>query len=356
MCLTVSAMLGGCIDPYTPEVQRQPGRLLVVDGAINSKGISVVRLSYAMAVSQKGNPVPETKARVFIEEAEGARYPLSETSVGTYTSAALQLAAGKQVRLHFTTATQRDYISDYTTVKDTPPIDSISWAIRNRKLNVYANTHDASNLSQYFRWTYVETWEFTSAFQSVIEYKSGSIVPRRDDVYHCWGTEAPSTIVLGSTTRLAQNRVSEQVISQLPDASPKVRIQYSILVKQYALTPEEYAYWEQMRKNTESIGSLFDALPSQLTGNVHCQTEPAEQVLGFVGAQSVEEKRIFIERQQLPADWPYVTGYEGCFLDTIPRKNQQAPPLVSILEFFRAGNAVPVTYGGGYICFLPLIV
>ncbi|MEJ7664694.1 MAG: DUF4249 family protein [Hymenobacter sp.] len=57
--------------------------------------------------------------------------------------------------------------------------------------------------------------------------------------------------------------------------SSKLYYLYSILVRQYALTPEEFAYWDKLRKNTENLGTLFDPLPSQLSGNVHRLTMPA---------------------------------------------------------------------------------
>ncbi len=129
----------------------------------------------------------------------------------------------------------------------------------------------------------------------------------------------------------------------IPASSPKLRIKYSLLVKQYAQSPEAYAYWQTLQKNTEQLGSLFDPLPSQAAGNLHCLTNPAEPVLGFLDGYSTEERRVFIDR---PAELPLnavVTGYEYCPLDTIPKDRQ---PLSAFLGP-GGGYAAIANIGGG---------
>lgn len=59
-----------------------------------------------------------------------------------------------------------------------------------------------------------------------------------------------------------------------------------------------------MKKNTESLGSIFDAQPSEITGNIRSLSDPAEPVVGYITASSAQEKRIFIKRRgELEGDW-----------------------------------------------------
>jgi len=88
---------------------------------------------------------------------------------------------------------------------------------------------------------------------------------------------------------------------------------YSIDTKQYALTKPGYEFLEKMKKNTEGIGSIFDAQPSNLNGNIHCISNPAEPVVGYLNICPVQEKRIFITNAQVP-NWNY-NSY--CYLVTI---------------------------------------
>ena len=85
-------------------------------------------------------------------------------------------------------------------------------------------------------------------------------------------------------------------------------MRYSVLVRQYALDKKGYEFYELMRKNTESLGSIFDAQPSEQRGNFKCISDPGELVIGYVSAVTVDEKRMFISRIQLPG-WNF---YQDC--------------------------------------------
>jgi hypothetical protein len=335
-------LLASCIEPFEPKVSNAPRNYLIVDGSINSRGVSTIRLSRTVGLTEKDAVPIETRASLYIEQEGGSRYPLVETKPGTYTSAALQLDLTKKVRLYFKTANQREYVSAFTAVKTTPALDSVSWRVSSQGVQLYANTHDETQQARYYRWSYDETWEFTSAYFSQIEFRNRKQYDRTEDIYHCWASESSTAIKLGSTVKLAQDVVSEAPLTLLPPTSVKLRYKYSILVKQYALTLEEYSYWETLRKNTENIGTLFDPLPTQLTGNVQCMSDPSEVVIGFVGAQSVTEKRIFIDYSQLPRTWVFDTGYASCVLDTLPRPKSDGKPAPPE-DFFSTGFAIPIS-------------
>lgn len=305
-------LTNSCIDPFDPAVDAASKDYLVVDGFLNSRGVTVIKLSHTVALSATGDPPAETRAQVYIEDEQGTRFPLREAPAGTYTSAALTLNPARRHRLSFTTVTGRAYASDYTEVKVTPEIDGLSWAVVPNGLELNVSTHDDTQNSRYYRWSVEETWLFRTPLVSELEYVGDTLLPRRDDISACWGTDINSSIRLFNTTRLTQDVVASYPVQSLPPTSVKLGIRYSILVKQRAQTAEEYRYWEALRKNTEDLGTLFDPLPSQLTGNVHDLADPAALVLGFVGAYSVTEKRLFVDRTELPGTWHAITGYEFC--------------------------------------------
>ncbi|WP_332369299.1 DUF4249 domain-containing protein [Spirosoma telluris] len=198
----------------------------------------------------------------------------------------------------------------------TPPIDSITFHPDNEGLQVNVNTHDPKNNTRYYRWEYDQTWEYHSEYTSAFEILNNRIVDRTQSVYQCWGSENSSTIVTASTARLSEDVVSQFPLIHLPSTSVRLSIRYSILVRQFALSQAGYNYYDQLAKITQSIGSIFDPQPSQITGNIHAQTDENAIVLGFFRVGTVESKRIFINRTQIPAWYPN-SGLGSCLVDTL---------------------------------------
>src|SRR5439155_15921661 len=100
----------------------------------------------------------------------------------------------------------------------------------------------------------------------------------------CYNTASSSQILLGTSAQLSNDQVEHAPITTIYDGSDKLNAMYSIVAKQYALTKEAYDFWQLLRRNTSQVGGLFDAQPSQLTGNLHCVNNPVEPVIGYVSA------------------------------------------------------------------------
>ncbi|PSR56124.1 DUF4249 domain-containing protein [Adhaeribacter arboris] len=339
--------LSSCVDPFDPKVKDIPESFVVVDGYINSQGITSIKLSRTINLTADTVPPAESRASVYLEEENGMQYALREQDAGTYISDNLTLDPLKKYRLHFTTVAGKEYTSDYVPVKVTPAIDNITWQPKNNGLQIYVSSQDAANETKFYRWKYEETWEFNSAYSTSLEYRDNGVKSRNsnDNIYVCWKTENSSAIRIGTTARLNQDVISNYPLVLIPQGSVKLGRRYSILVKQYALSQEEYAYYEALRKNTENIGSLFDPLPTQLTGNIHCVTNPTEPIIGFIGAHSETQKRIFVDREELPKTWGrFSTGYEDCPpLDSIVIDYIRYFTIEDVETYFAPGIYLPVT-------------
>jgi hypothetical protein len=322
-------LLGGCVEPYVPAAINTPGNYLVVNGFINSQGVTTIQLTRSLTLTDTKAPTPESRANVFIQASTGQRFALTENPAvsGTYTSASLNLNPNLTYQLRLTTAAGRDYASDLSPVKTAPAIDQVHWRFENNGVQLYADAHDPTGHTVYYRWKYSQTWQFTSAYQSRYQFNTGTqkIEPRKDDIYHCWQTTATSPIVQTSTARLSQDVARDVPLVFLAANAAELRVKYSMLVQLLAQSKEEYDYWETLRKNTESLGTVNDPLPSQVTGNVHCLSDASEPVLGYVGAHSLSEQRIFIARIDVPQllNVRPLTGYEDC-VSTI--REDRCPP------------------------------
>jgi hypothetical protein len=332
-----------------PTVANANASYLVVDGFINGNGVTRIKLSRTVNTTTNTAPPVEKGARLFIVDNTGQRYALTEKISGNYQSDSLLLNATQQYQLRITTATNATYQSDLTPLKVTPPIDDLNFTTDGTQVQVRLSTHDATGQSRYYRWNFVETWLFHAAFESMLKYdrQLKRIVKRDTSLYTCWRTERPSFIRQASSAQLSQDALLNASVLPLSGRTERLQIRYSVLVIQYAETAEEFAYYELLRKNTEAVGTVNDPLPTQLTGNIHRVDNADEPVLGFIGTHTIQTRRLFIDRQDLPSqttaqfDTPYsdcLLGYEflcdpytGCI--TYPNT-----------RFFDRPNSIPIDY------------
>jgi hypothetical protein len=301
--------LSNCKEKYNPEVKSINQSYLVVDGNLNPTDTTFIRLSKTIPVDTTIKLNPEQGASVTVEGKDNSIYPLSELISGTYILPVSGLSIGKDYRLHIITSTGKQYVSDFITIKDTPPIDSITWARNNFGVTINMNAHDDQNKSIYYRWEYEETYEIHSFYNSQFKYENGFISRRTPDEYIriCYKSFSTSNIVLSSTAKLQSDIISQVPIIFIPDNSERLSVRYSVLVRQYVVSKQAYDYLQILKKNTESIGDIFGVLPTEEHGNIHCVSNPGEEVIGFLTGSPVQKKRLFISNDELPG-WFFRQG------------------------------------------------
>jgi hypothetical protein len=337
-------LLGGCKEKYVVKINAPANGYLVVEGFINTSGNTDIKLTRSSGIDTP-RYIPEPGAEVDIQMENGINFTLAEDYNGHYSIAGLSLDPSQQYRLHILTANGKEYVSDYSLVKITPPIDSVNWtassnSVNGNQVNIFVSTHDDQSQPGYYQWQFEETWKYHSNYNTDIEYQNGSLIlrPVGDDIFTCWRSDLSTSISIANTEKLTANVIYQFPLIQIPyNSSDKLIDRYSILVKQYALTRDWYEWNQKIKKNTEQLGSIFDAQPSETGGNIHCVTDPAETVVGFVGCTTETEKRIFIDRTEIPPG-PISNGYQYCQTDTV------APSQPDIDLHFQGGGNIPITF------------
>ncbi len=336
---------GACIEPYTPKLTKTDSNILVVHGFLNvGDGSCKIQLSRSEDLNNNGSAASVADAQVSVKSDDGANYPLHNYGSGSYATSGLSLNQAKKYFLQIAASDGQLYESDQVPVKQTPPIDSVTWEVDSFHdgVNIYVNTHDPSNATRYYLWDFVETWRYATPFQSTVEYEGTQIVARKNDIANCYTTAQGTKIVIGTSEKLSSDVIRQALVTAIPQVSVKLRIRYSILVREYALTKEAFDYWQSIKKNNENLGTLFAPLPSQLTGNIH-SVSSSKPVIGYFSAFSVSEKRIFIDRNQLPHILRQ-TGYETCESDTLLVAYLPRP--VDIPKFVRIWGLITPLYSG----------
>jgi hypothetical protein len=295
-----------CKEPYDPPLKASGAHYLVVEGYIHSDGQpTTITLSRTrnIAWGDTASRIYETGALVVIEDDQNNSYPLYESGGGNY-SGAYNLSKDRKYRLHITTANNKQYISDFVPCKVSPRIDTIGWKFNGNDVQLYVNTHDPNNETKFYRWDYTETWEFHTDYFSELQYNPDTTVtPRVSQVYVCYRTNHSTNIIVGSSEKLANDVINEKPLAVIPFQDKRLSVLYSTIVTQYALDSNAYKYWNAMKGNTENVGSIFDGQPNQLTGNIHCVSDSSEPVIGYIGAGSTQQERVFISNSSMPAGW-----------------------------------------------------
>ena len=302
--LLAAILLVGCKEPFEPNLPIVPQGYLVVEGFINAQGPTQIKLSRTVPINEKKTLKPELNATIRVEGDDNSSFNLATTANGIYTSNTLPISPQKKYRLYIKTKSGSEYRSDYVPVKISPSIDSINWKLEEDKVAIYANTHDPSNNTIYYRWDYDETWEIHSPHVATVKVDNGTIrnlTPADTNVSVCWKYDTSSTIILGSSAKLENDIIHLNPIVSSLRTDEKFGVRYSIVVRQYAINKEAYNFFDQMRKSTETLGSIFDPQPTLLKSNIHSLSNPDELVIGYIYSTTVQQQRIFISRAQLPS-------------------------------------------------------
>jgi len=305
--LTVS----GCIEEFIPEV-KDVKEHLVVEGLLTDQNRSnKVRLSKSIPLGNVLKKEPIRGARVTIKDDRGIVTSLKETEPGIYStdSTVFRGMVGRKYALQIIIS-ESVYQTDFVEMKPVPPIDSIYWekVLINQSdipgqivegCKIYLDTHDPDNKCFFYRWEYEETWKFMLPYA----------VPKSV----CWRTEKSDKIMIKNTTAYNQAKVTKYPLIFITNETDRLKVKYSILVRQYSLTGDEYRFWEKVQNISQNVGSLYDIIPMTVQGNVKCVTRPEIMVLGYFSVSAVTEQRIFIK------DWfkGIPNFYSYCPDDTI---------------------------------------
>lgn len=318
LCLFwVPFSMTACVEPYNPGVSSVELNYLVVEASLDANGNAAVKLSRTRPLYSGMDNPPVEHAMVRIESTDGTSFLLDRYPGGLYQKT-FPIDIGQNFRVNIEISPEEIYYSDYVPVVITPPIDSLYWRPATNEIKIYVDTHDPTNKSRYYKWDVFETFEYRSAYRSVYKFEGDTVYPRASDefIYQCWETDTISIIHITTTDHLTSDVVSQYQLMSVPTGTRKLGFRYSLNVRQRTLTADAHEYFRLLKQTTESLGGLFDPIPAEVRGNFHDAGPDNRPVIGFFIAGSVDEKRMFVSRDELPEELRFLPRYD-CVLDTI---------------------------------------
>ncbi|MEL7531690.1 MAG: DUF4249 domain-containing protein [Bacteroidota bacterium] len=329
--LFILLLLTACIEPYEVDIPAGE-RFLVVEGLITDQAEPyVVKLSYSSPVSET-NFEPISNASVEVQSEDGQTFPFTLSADGIYVSDSSSFLAvvGQSYRLLLNIG-GKSYASTLEQIKRSPPIDSIFWDYDSRVtsegpvegVQLFVNTNDPEANSRFYRYQWVETWKYGVLYPANYIYLGNDQSETVQAYPTCYKTESSVGINVASTAQNTEDRLLGHPLQFITTNTNRLDKRYSIFLRQYVMSEQEFLFWKTIKESTENIGSLFDRQPQSRLGNIQNLDDPSEAVLGYFSASGLSTKRIFIDRSELPLGIRVFNGFRECgtTIDTLMRIN-----------------------------------
>lgn len=336
LILIIFSTTYGCVEPFEFEV-RTAENVLVVEATINTlnqrQAIFLSRAANLNDVNVQEIPSyspntpfkpvidtrinPENNASVIIVDDLGNEFIFTEEDggEGIYVSN-IEFAAqqDRSYQLQITTVNNEFYESDSSSPIGSSEIQEVyAERIENdlgeEGMAIYVNGSDLNNASDYFRYTYEETYKIIAPNWTPVEFKvvrelqetliDGTIlypevefVSRPDEEQVCYRTENSNEINLVSTNSLQTSNTENVLVRFISRNDPIISHRYSILIKQYLQSIDSYSYYQNLRNFTKSESVFSEVQPGFLEGNIRAVGND-NLVIGYFDVSSVAEQRLF---------------------------------------------------------------
>ncbi len=302
--LTFLLFISGCIEPFSFTSEEQV-ELLVVDGYIDqSDGPYELRLSRTSAFGTPPNPVLE--AQITIYDDQGQQESYFSVNPGVYQVSG-DIVRGEPGRTYYIEieVDGQTYQSQPQTMPQLIRADSAYFETTvetivseqggvtdDRLINVYVDTPiKQQNQNAYFRWLYDVNY-------AVMQPDCGPLTPRLT----CYITETTNTqdIALFSSDNVEANQLSKFLVAT-DDTRPQYAfsLRYYVNIYQLSITPEAYQYWADVKTIANQEGTIFNAPPAPIRGNLYNINDSDETVLGYFEAAAIDTVRTFLRRSDL---------------------------------------------------------
>ncbi len=308
-------LLTSCIDEIKLDIDNDQQRL-VVDGLIaDSLQVYAIKVSYSaiIGVGTDDLKTPVTNASVRVLDDAGGSFDFTETAAGTYTRL-MQGEVGKAYHVEVKTIAGKTILSQPAELQKAPTllpatakvfeevtISPTGRNIYNSKLMLEMNTDVSGSAERpYLRWRATGEFEFGEDYPGIIDRK---ICYAKNNIDF-------NNIKIFDTHELAGGLLNNEPFL-ITKYDYRFYYMYCFHLFQYAISEEEYKYWESVRAIVNIDGSLFDPPPGTVKGNLYNPDDTNDQILGYFSVAGVDYKRQFLNAISLAvsaqprcSNWP----------------------------------------------------
>lgn len=324
-CLLLLTIVSSCIDPYDPQLVGGE-QYLVFDGVLtDAPGPHRFLLSQSAGYNSEESAFDErvTGAILSVTDDKATVTRFVDEGRGYYFSpAGFRGEAGRRYTLTISYQGQT-YRSEPELMQPVPAIDSVYWAYQPNSLTgattpgnfaVYVDLTDPADAENQYQWDWVH---YDQPDNCVLFRPNGSNVTyAKRCCSDCWNvTRSNGDILITSDQLINGNRLAGQLITRVPydDTTP-----YYLAIGQQSMSRGAYQYWQTVQALTSNVGSVFDATPATLTGNISNEKAGAPPMLGYFQVSARKQRIVYVSRLGAPKQpfaktvYPFSTDCELC--------------------------------------------
>lgn len=301
-------VLVSCVEEYWPELDGKYEERIVVDGKItNEAGPYTIKLSSSSSL-EIDNTVSISGASIEISDNEGNSETLTETSSGIYQSSetGIQGVVGRLYKISISIG-GKTFESEYEELLAPVGIESIRFEEESHIISeisdeeetgyqFYLSSETASSNNFYYYWEVEETYEYHAPYPVEFIYngsfdENGSLLEYDSpyESFYCWNTNKIYQIFTQSTAFQSQSKVNDFPLHFVTHEDERMRIQYSIMAKQYSISEKAYTYQKNLKDMNSKNSGLYSKQPFQVRGNLYNIDNPDDLMLGYFYTAGITE-------------------------------------------------------------------
>jgi hypothetical protein len=299
-----------CVERYYPGGDDVYTGTLVINAQINNiPGMQTIQISRSDGL-QYPEFIPESNCLVEVESEAGELISFTEESPGYYSgeipSSFMQF--GNRYMLRVITSKGKVYVSDYSELHPPSGVDRVYYeletyptgdpAVNLQGIQFYIDFEIDPDSSEFMRWEMLETYEFHNPdYEGYIYSYDRVLRPIPDSLtdLQCWITGNVNDIYTLDVANMGGSNYTHMPLHFVSNETQRLSYGYSLLVRQHALDEPAFRYWDELKKNSQSGGGLYDRLPSITPSNIYNEEDPGESILGFFTVSGITEKRVFVK-------------------------------------------------------------
>lgn len=302
LIIALATLCNSCIEEIRLDIDNDQ-QFLVVDGLItDSLQVHTIKLhkSAVLGVGNDNILTPVANAQVMVLDNTGGSVYFPEAEAGIYESV-FQGVPGRSYQLQVQLESGQKVLSHPGLLRQAPPIDDIyiglyeeeslsvtQQIISTTRIEVRLDTRleDPDN-PPFLRWRAMGEYEFWE-------------VPGTPFPQACYIRDL---VDLNVIKVIDGSKVSDGQLKDELFLTTAFNYRFSDLyffhIIQYAISKEEYEYWNAVRDIVNLDGSLFDPPPGTVRGNLYDPENPDELILGYFTVAGLQYKRAYTSSSML---------------------------------------------------------